>query len=82
MRQLRLSCFLSLLVFLLISGCSSRSGDESSAGSTPGPTVNTSAVSLNKDDYPVFPLLMRAPIRQFLPKWAVEDSREKVGKPT
>ena len=55
MRQLRLSCFLSLLVFLLISGCSSRSGDESSAGSTPGPTVNTTPVSLNKDDYPVFP---------------------------
>ncbi len=55
MRQLRLSCFLSLLVFLPISGCSSRSGDESGAGSTPGPTVNTSPVSLNKDDYPVFP---------------------------
>src|SRR3989441_3092781 len=55
MRQLRLSCFLSLLVFLPISGCSAKSGDESGAGSTPGPTVNTSPVSLNKDDYPVFP---------------------------
>ena len=53
MRRSRLSLFTVALLTLAISGCGgSKSPNESS---TSGPVARTTPVSMNKDDYPVFP---------------------------
>ena len=80
-----LAAFLGAAIFAW--GCGGRRGRRSSPSSEPAsssdrPSTGGSNVSLDKNAYPVFPTLTRAPIHRAFADQGGRDSRAKAGRPT